>query len=316
MFGTIFWMLLAADASPAQAPPVTQFDAQSTSLAAPAAVQETTLPVAADGHDRLTVPVSLGTSRFYKFLVDTGADRTSVSREMARELGLAERPRAILHSTTGRSEVRMAWLPELRVSGRSVRNIKAPMLAAEHIGADGILGTDSLRSQRVVFDFARGELSILSSISAGDVTEGTIVVRAKRKDGRLIVTHADVDGERVTVVLDTGSSLTVGNSALRAKLSQKGRLNIGGPVEMVSVTGGLLRGEMATVEELKIGGAVLEGLPIAFMDAHTFKELHLDRKPAILLGMNALRGFDQVTIDFAERKLSFVLPRARSPRPS
>jgi hypothetical protein len=48
-----------------------------------------------------------------------------------------------------------------------------------------------------------------------------------------------------------------------------------------------------------------------FADAHTFRLLGLDKKPAILLGMSALRGFDRVSIDFADRTISLQLPRAR-----
>ena len=51
---------------------------------------------------------------------------------------------------------------------------------------------------------------------------------------------------------------------------------------------------------------------MVFADAHTFRQLKLDRTPAVLLGMNALRGFDQVSIDFANRTLSLVLPEERN----
>ena len=263
-----------------------------------------------DGHDRLTVPVRLGASRPYQFLVDTGSDRTSVSRELARELGLEERASAELHSATGSSQVRMAHLPELRMSRRAVRNINAPMLEAEDIGADGILGIDSLRSQRVVFDFAAGKLSVLSGDVQHEVEEGAIVVRAKRREGRLVITDAEVDGVRVSVVLDTGSSLTVGNAALRRKLERRRATHALGTIDLISVTGAALRGELITVGGLEIGGARLERLGIVFADAHTFRQLKLDRKPTLLLGMNALRGFDQVTIDFADRTLSLVLPKS------
>src|SRR4030095_9744525 len=111
--------------------------------------------------------------------------------------------------------VRMAYLPELNMSRRAVRHINAPMLEAGNMGADGILGIDSLRSQRVVFDFASGTLSILSGNASPPIEEGAIVVRARRLAGRLVITDAEVDGERVSVVIDTGSSMTVGQEGLR-----------------------------------------------------------------------------------------------------
>jgi predicted aspartyl protease len=271
------------------------------------------LPLAGDGFNRMTVPVRLGASGPYQFLVDTGSDRTSVSRELVHKLGLEERQRAVLHSATGQSQVRMAYLPELQTGRRSVRHINAPMLAAADIGADGILGIDSLRSQRVVFDFREGTLSIQSGDSPREVDEDAIVVRARRMAGRLVITNAEVDGERVSVVLDSGSTLTVGNSALRRKLERRGGVIAVQTVDLISVTGAALRGDLGTVRHLDIGGARLEGLGIVFADAHTFRQLNLDRKPALLLGMNALKGFDQVTIDFAGKTLSLVLPKTRRP---
>ena len=138
------------------------------------------------------------------------------------------------------------------------------------------------------------------------------MVRAKRREGRLVITDAEVDGERVSVVIDTGSSQTIGNAALRRKLERHGGLEIRGATDIISVTGAALRGELGTAKSLDIGGARLERLNIVFAEAHTFGLLKLDRKPALLLGMNALRGFDQVSIDFAGRTVLLVLPRERA----
>ena len=49
-------------------------------------------------------------------------------------------------------------------------------------------------------------------------------------------------------------------------------------------------------------------MPVAFADVHPFHKLGLADQPAILLGMDVLAHFDQVTIDFANRDVGFVLP--------
>jgi predicted aspartyl protease len=314
MVGMALWMLLAAPAAAAEAPPLTHYEAVSRPPAAGDPALSSALPLAGDGFDRMTVPVRLGASGPFQFLVDTGSDRTSVSRELVRKLGLIERPRATMHSATGSSQVRMAYLPELQTGRRSVRHISAPMLDAADIGADGILGIDSLRSQRVIFDFRQGTLSIHSGDPGEAVEEGAIIVRARRMEGRLVITNAEIDGERVSVVLDSGSALTVGNFALRRRLERRGGISPVGPIDLISVTGAALRGELASTRRLDIGGARLEGLGVVFADAHTFTQLKLDRKPALLLGMNALQGFDQVAIDFAGKTISLVLPKHRKPR--
>ena len=40
-----------------------------------------------------------------------------------------------------------------------------------------------------------------------------------------------------------------------------------------------------------------------------FEALGLNRKPALLLGMQDLRSFDRVAIDFSTRRILFDLPR-------
>src|SRR5687767_8627166 len=53
-----------------------------------------------DRTDRMTVPVVVSGSGPYRFLVDTGADRTAVSRQLASRLKFAAAESASLHSVT------------------------------------------------------------------------------------------------------------------------------------------------------------------------------------------------------------------------
>ena len=67
---------------------------------------------------------------------------------------------------------------------------------------------------------------------------GEIVVTARSRFGRLMLIDAEVDGQRVYVIVDTGAQITVGNIALRRALERRHRLGPIAPVELVSVTGG------------------------------------------------------------------------------
>jgi len=179
------------------------------------------------------------------------------------------------------------------------------------MGADGILGVDSLSSQRVVFDFEGQTMSIVPSQSAEAANEpGSIVVKAKRKKGRLLMTDATVNGRNVTVVVDTGAQVCIGNEALRQKLTARNLTDPLEKVQLLSVTGEQLSGDYMFIKELVIGGVTLKNLAVVFTEAHAFHQLDLDRKPALLLGMNAMRAFKKVSIDFANRKFRVVLPEA------
>ena len=259
--------------------------------------------------DRMTVQVRLGGAGPYRFLVDTGADRSAVSSALVSRLALANSGSAQLHSSTGVSTVTTARVPSLEFAKPAQKMIDAAVLEDAYMGADGIVGVDLLRSQRVQIDFEKNLMTIVPSKQPDFREEpGTIVVEARRKNGRLILTDAVANDQDVTVVLDTGSEICVGNSALRARLLRRNLVDPGQTVQLMSVTGETLTGDYMFLRKLRMGGVSLENLAVVFLDAHTFKQLKLDKTPALLLGMNAIRAFKKVSIDFANRKFRVVVP--------
>jgi predicted aspartyl protease len=274
--------------------------------------QATNLQFKNDQYDRMTVPVRVAGHGPYRFLIDTGADRTAISSDLARQLRLGDRKGTTLHSVTGISQIETAKVPTLDITAKQVRNVDAALLDSEHMGADGILGLDSLRSQRVLFDFKNQSLRIVPAETYVREDKDTIVVTARVRNGRLILTRANAENVAVTLVIDTGAQVSIGNEALRRKLSHGGKVKRTGAVELQSVTGETLAGEYTIVRELTVGGITLKKMPVVFADSHAFKRLGLNDEPALLLGMNALRSFDRVSIDFARKKLKVVLPEESS----
>ncbi len=309
----ILTFFAAAVAAPIQPPPNTSvFDTVSHDV-----IDQTTqaddVKMRKDDNDRMTVAVRISGSGPYRFLVDTGADRTAISSALAARVGLRVGEKAALHTMTGVSSVRTATVPSLQLSRSDLRIVDAPVLEAENMGADGILGTDSLRSQRVVLDFEKNLMTIVPSAQkVVPKEEGSIVVTGRLKNGRLIVTNAVADGNSITVVLDTGSEVSVGNEALRRRLGNSGLLRSNGAIQLESVTGEVLQGEYSFVKNLEVGEVTLANLAVVFADAHTFDKLGLAQRPALLLGMNALKAFRKVSIDFANKKLRVMLPETGS----
>ena len=256
---------------------------------------------------RMTVPVTIGASGPFDFVVDTGAERTSIAQELARELRLGNGQRAKLHSVTEVSQIQTVLIPALEVGGRSVRDIHAPAFQRRHIGAEGILGVDALQSQRVSFDFIRQQMTVVNSHRREESWPAdTIVVTARNRLGHLVMVDASVDGQKVWVILDTGAQTTIANNVLRRKLEQKGRLRATVPISLQSVTGGQLVADQTVVKRIRLGGVDIFDMPVAFADAHPFAKLGLSKRPALLLGMDALRLFDRVSVDFPNRRVKLL----------
>ena len=261
--------------------------------------------------DRMTVPVQIGTTGPHRFIIDTGAERTVISRQLANTLGLARGRTVNVVAMSGVSRVGTVLIPSLSMSSvPSIGVIHAPALDAYHLGGMGLLGIDTLQHHRITMDFETATMSVAPAVKRTQREKrepGEIVVRAKSMLGQLIVTDADVDGQQVRVVLDTGSPISIGNAALRRLLSRhSGTLE---PLDMTSATGGLVRTQYTRVDKLRIGGIEFKSLPIAFANVAPFERFGLGKKPAMLLGMNAMKFFRRVEIDFPNREVRFQMPR-------
>ena len=265
-----------------------------------------------DGYDRMTVPVRLQGTGPYRFLVDTGADRTAISRDLATRLNLYTGDRLQLHSVGKVATVSTASITALRLTRREVRVDDAAVLESRDMGADGILGVDSLSSERVLFDFEGQKMSIVPSSVRENFDRNEIVITARRRNGRLVLTQARANDRPVAVVLDTGAQISVGNAALRKQLVGNRAVDPNSMIQLTTVTGEIINGECVFIERLKLGDVDLKNVGVVFADAPAFKKLDLANKPAMLLGMNAMRAFKRVSIDFAKRKFRVVPPEQSS----
>jgi predicted aspartyl protease len=267
-----------------------------------------TVATRTDDAMRMTVPVTIEGRGPYQFVVDTGSDRTVVSQELATLLKLAAGESVTMHSMTGVGTANTVMVPTLTLAGQTTRDINAPALQQAYLGGHGLLGIDTLKGRRVVMDFAKRTLSVLRAGEREAYDPDTIVVTARSKYGQLVLVDADVDGTPITVIIDSGAETTVGNNALRVLLSKRNRKMQFFKTDIVDVTGGRLGAEYASVGRIRLAGITIENAVIAFADAHPFKRYGLQNKPAMLLGMDTLRSFRRVSVDFAQRKVRFLPP--------
>jgi hypothetical protein len=145
--------LFAASGVLAEAP--TQPSSPPAEASAPAPLTDAeVLQLEIERYQRMTVPVTIQGLGPFRFMIDTGAQATVLSHDLAAMLRVEDRRPAVLVGMASRANIETVGVEGLMLGGRSFYIQSAPLIDGKHLGeADGILGLDSLQNQRVLLDF-------------------------------------------------------------------------------------------------------------------------------------------------------------------
>ena len=259
-----------------------------------------------DRTNRFTVPVTIEGAGPFDFMIDTGSQATAVTHQINEGLQLTPFGTATLVGMASRRPVDVVEVDSMSFGSHTVRDLVSPVLDARHVGAEGILGLDSLQDFRVLIDFREETIAVQDVSTLRNQRSGfEIVVRARQELGQLLITDATIEGVQATVIIDTGAQGSLGNLALQQRLRRKRAQE----VTTTDVNGVELVGELSYVRSLNIEGLMIQNVPLAFADAPAFEALGLQDTPVISLGMQHLRMFDRVAIDFSNQRILFDVPR-------
>lgn len=269
-------------------------------------------PFDLDATRRMAVNVMVGGQGPFSFLVDTGAERTVIARELAARLGLVEGAKLRLATIGGSATVPSFRIAALQMSDLHLASVDAPAFHGRHIGAAGLIGVDMLEERRVLIDFRKERMQILETRRRAPSLirdDDAIVVTARNSAGRLILTDARLHGRRIDVIVDTGAQTSVGNMALQKMVADRraNRLPFSA-TELTAVTGEDVPALRTAIKRIVINGLDINDLPVSFADSQAFRVLGLHERPALLLGMDSLSLFDRVEIDFPNKRVVFDLP--------
>ncbi len=269
-------------------------------------------PFDIDASRRMAVPVMVGDQGPFSFLVDTGAERSVISRELADRLALPRGAPLRLATISG-----LATAPSYRVASLSLADLRldpfdAPALYGRNIGAAGLIGVDMLQGHRVLIDFRRETMRMTPVARRARAIirdDDAIVVSARNRAGRLILSDGRVEGRRVFLIVDTGAQTSIGNLALMRLVTAR-RAHRGGAsdVSLTAVTGASVTAQQLVLRAITVEELTLNDLPVSFTDADAFRALGLADQPAMLLGMDALRLFDRLEIDYVNNRIIFDPP--------
>lgn len=260
---------------------------------------------------RLTVQVKVNGQGPYNFIVDSGADTTVVGLRIANQLDLPLGRPVLLNAMTARNIVDRVRVGELTLGTHRIENLELPALSEADLGGHGMIGIDSLASQRLMMDFEKRLIRVEDGRTRYIPQPGEIVVTAIRRRGQLILTKVKAAGLPLDAVVDTGTQISIGNLALRDKLIRGNRDKFV-TIPVTGVTGVTVDVQLAKIGELRLGSIVLQDVPIAFADLPPFEVFGLSKEPALLLGTDVLETFRRVSLDFRARKVRFQLRRCAS----
>ncbi len=216
---------------------------------------------------RMFVPVQVDGRGPYRFLVDSGADRSVIGSALAAELALPNTGGSVkLNSIAGPSQQRTVGIDHLTIGNSAIANIQAPALPEAYLGAQGLIGIDALAEQRLMLDFEKKTVTVQDARRPAPSSEGEIVVTARRRKGQLILTEASVGGTRTFAVIDTGAEITMGNAALATHVFGYRHPPPVHPVTLIGVTGAVVTANLAILPDFEIGGIRLSNVPIAFAE--------------------------------------------------
>ena len=247
---------------------------------------------------------------------DTGAQLETAFDQVMKRIWMM--PTFEVHGIAGSEPTDLALVRRLSVGAVTSRDLTLPVLSRGRLGADGLLGVDILTGRRMSLDFLDNRFEISNSGYGMEVGSGTnsrihnytdpIQVAAAIREGQLVILDAQVADVRVAAFIDSGAQVTVGNHALRDAVVRT-HPDFGprlAPVPLISATGQTAIGEFAPLPVLRLGGMQIYDVMGIFAELHIFDLWKLSDRPAILIGVDVLRHFQVVTLDFYRKVVVFT----------
>lgn len=264
-----------------------------------------------DTAQRLTIPVTVNGRGPYRFVVDTGADRSVIADDVAVNLGLVRGRDVVVQGVVRSLGSRLVDIGNLEFGSLRHQNLLVPVLPRSLMQADGYLGLDAVDGSRVTLNFQDRSLEIgksrpLRSYHISHPSEAYVPVGGSM--GHLRSVDCRVDGVRTTCFLDTGAEISVGNSRLfEALLAKYPDYQVVGTLPITGVTGGIATGKVVRLGRIHLHSIDFSQALVAIADMQIFDVWGLSKEPALLIGMNFLRQFAQVSIDYGLKEIRFDL---------
>jgi hypothetical protein len=273
-------------------------------------------PTRLDRIGRVMTHVMVNGKGPFRFVIDTGASRSTLAPHLAKALDLKPSVgrNVMLNGVTGAAEVTTVAVDSLEIGALRFVKQDLPVIFTSIMGnADGILGVAGFQDQRIDVDFKRDRVSVMES-NGRRPHYSMVTARATRNTNGLMIVDVRVGRHiRAKAVIDTGAERTLGNLALQSAMNKHRRKKREVVQAMVhGATPDITDGDVQEVKEATIGDMTLSNLEVIFADFHVFKLWGLDQEPAMLIGMDMLGVLERLVIDYRRNEVSMYGERASS----
>lgn len=256
-------------------------------------------PTRSDRLGRVVAPVMVNGQGPFRFIVDTGANRSVLSDALATQLGLTASSSGEVHSVYGVTTAPIVAVDTLQYGDVTVNAEALPMLSGRVLaGEHGLLGVDGMRGRRLRMDFERNCIEIAPSNQARRL-RGWTSIRGEMRFGHLVVIRGSINGIRVNLLLDTGSDSSLANFALRDAMNTRLRRRPR-QVQTIAYTVGetVILENALVVPRMMMGELEVRNIVAYVGDFHIFQIWNLTSEPTLLLGMDVLSQARGLAIDY------------------
>jgi predicted aspartyl protease len=235
----------------------------------------------------------------FRFIIDTGANRSVLSQALATHLGLVRSGEGVVHSIDGAQPAMLVNVESLSVGGLRLSSGSTPVLDGPVLGGEhGLLGVDGMAGRMLHIDFTKHCVEIYEK-AAQLPMRGWRSAPARMRFGSLLMVPGVIMGVHVNVLIDTGSDISLANQNFRDAL----RGVAAGTIEYHNghaFTFGrpIVLEQSVWAPTLALGRTVVEGVTAYIGDFHIFDFWGLHDEPTMLIGMDVLARSREMAIDY------------------
>jgi predicted aspartyl protease len=252
-----------------------------------------------DSAGRAVALININGQGPFRFIIDTGANRSVLSQALATRLGLAPSGEDVVHSIDGAQSAALVNVESLSFGALRLSRGDTPVLDGPMLDGElGLLGVDGMAGRLLHIDFTKHCVEIYEN-AAQMPMQGWQSAPARMRFGSLLMVPGEIMGVQVNVLIDTGSDISLANQKFRDALREVAATTIeyhnghaftfGRPIVLE---------QTVWTPTLRLGHTVVGSVNAYIGDFHIFDFWGLQDEPTILIGMDVLARSREMAIDY------------------